>query len=164
MHQGQEGHGTMTPDMMERHHYRMLGANLLISLAIMYLVMFAMIYSWGEFIQNINFFYMAMMMWAPMGSVMLLTMGPMYRNRKLNLALHAAFGLIFILSTIGIRQQALVGDSQFLRSMIPHHIGAVLMCEKSTIRDPEIKRLCEGIIASQTAEIAQMKELLDRQK
>jgi uncharacterized protein (DUF305 family) len=161
MDQGHESHGTMTPEVI-RHHYRMLGANLLISLVIMYLVMFAMIYSWGEFVQNINFFYMALMMWAPMGSVMLLTMAPMYRNRKLNLILHAAFGLIFILSAVGIRQQLLVGDNQFLRSMIPHHSGAVLMCKKSTIRDPEVKRLCEDIIASQTAEIEQMKEMLDR--
>jgi uncharacterized protein (DUF305 family) len=161
MHRSHENHGSMTPEVM-RHHYRMLGANLLISLIIMYLVMFAMIYSWGEFIQNINFFYMAVMMWAPMGSVMLVTMAPMYRNRKLNLILHAAFGLIFILSATGIREQALVGDNQFLRSMIPHHSGAVLMCKESAIRDPEIKRLCEGITASQTAEIAQMKAMLDR--
>jgi uncharacterized protein (DUF305 family) len=40
----------------------------------------------------------------------------------------------------------------------------VLMCEKSAIRDPEIKRLCEGIISSQTAEIAQMEAMLGRQK
>jgi uncharacterized protein (DUF305 family) len=160
MHLGHGNHGTMTPDVM-RHHYRMLGANLLISLVIMYLVMFAMIYSWGEFIQNINFFYMALMMWAPMGSVMLVTMAPMYRTRKLNLILHGGFGLVFMLSAIGIREQALVGDNQFLRSMIPHHSGAVLMCKKSAIRDPEIKRLCEGIIASQTAEIAQMKVMLN---
>jgi uncharacterized protein (DUF305 family) len=105
---------------------------------------------------------MALMMWAPMGSLMLLTMAPMYPNRKLNLMLHAAFGLVFILSTVGIRQQALVGDNQFLRSMIPHHSGAVLMCRESAIRDPEIKRLCQGIIASQTAEIAQMKAILAR--
>ena len=37
-----------------------------------------------------------------------------------------------------------------------------LMGEKSAIADPAIKRLCEGILASQTAEIAQMKALLKR--
>ena len=37
-----------------------------------------------------------------------------------------------------------------------------LMGEKSAITDPEIKRLCEGILTSQTAEIAQMKALLKR--
>ena len=161
MQQGLEKHGQMDPGMV-RKHYVMLGLNLAISLAIMYFVMFAMIWTWGEFFQNINFFYMALMMWAPMGSLMLLTMGMMYPNEKLNMALHAAFALIFILSTIGIREQGLVGDRQFLRSMIPHHSGAILMCEEAAISDPAIKRLCEEIIVAQKTEIAQMKALLER--
>lgn len=152
---------TMSPDMM-RSHYGMLALNLAISLVIMYLVMFAMIYSLGELIQNINFFYMALMMWAPMGSLMLLTMGSMYSIKKLNVMLHVAFALVFILSFVGIREQGLVGDNQFLRSMIPHHSGAILMCEKSSISDPDIARLCEGIVAGQKAEIAEMKVLLAR--
>lgn len=161
MQQGHEKHGQMNPDMA-RKHYMMLALNLAISLAIMYFVMFAMIYTWGEFIQNINFFYMALMMWAPMGSLMLLTMGMMYPNKKLNMILHGAFVLIFILSTIGIREQGLVGDRQFLRSMIPHHSGAILMCEKSSIRDPEIQALCrDAIIPSQKQEVDQMKRLLE---
>jgi len=151
----------MGPEMM-RSHYKMLALNLAISLVIMYVVMFAMIYSLGEFIQNINFFYMALMMWAPMGSLMLLTMGSMYKNKRLNIILHSTFGLIFILSFVGIREQGLVGNNQFLRSMIPHHSGAILMCEKSMITDPDIARLCEGIVAGQKAEIAEMKALLAR--
>ena len=142
--------------------YVMLAVNLGLSLLVMYVAMFAMIWTWGEFFQNINFFYMALMMWAPMGSLMLLTMGMMYPNEKLNMALHAAFALIFILSTIGIREQGLVGDRQFLRSMIPHHSGAILMCEEAAISDPAIKRLCEEIIVAQKTEIAQMKALLER--
>jgi uncharacterized protein (DUF305 family) len=32
--------------------------------------------------------------------------------------------------------QGAVGDDQFLRSMIPHHSGAILMCEQGpTCRD-----------------------------
>jgi len=162
MQQGMhEMDSAMSPDML-RSHYRMLALNLAISLVIMYVVMFAMIYSLGEFIQNINFLYMALMMWAPMGSLMLLTMGSMYKNKKLNMILHAAFGLVFILSFVGIREQGLVGDTQFLRSMIPHHSGAILMCEQSSISDPEIARLCDGIVAGQKAEIAEMKTLLAR--
>ena len=61
-----------------------------------------------------------------------------------------------------MRTQALIGDNQFLRAMIPHHSGAILMCEKSAITDPQIKQLCTGILASQKAEIAQMKALLER--
>lgn len=158
---GHGEHGDMSREMV-RHHYLMLGLNLLLSLIIMYLGMFAMIWTWGEFIQNINFFYMALVMWAPMAAVMLLTMRSMYPDRKINGLLYLGFVAVFVLSMIGIREQALVGDRQFLRSMIPHHSGAVLMCEKAKIADPEIRSLCQGIISSQTSEIDQMKAILER--
>lgn len=153
---------SMSPDTM-RSHYLTFGLTMIVSLIVMYLAMFAMIWTWGEFFQNLNFFYMALVMWAPMGVIMLLTMRMMYRDRKLNLVLYAAFGLIFILSLIGIRDQSLVGDRQFLRSMIPHHSGAITMCERAAIRNPEIERLCfapAGIVESQKREIAQMEALL----
>ena len=118
MHQGHE-HGQMSHDMM-RSHYLLLALNLAISLAIMYFVMFAMIWSRGEFVQNINFFYMALMMWAPMGSLMLLTMPMMYRNRKLNMVLHAVFAAVFVLSTIGIREQE-HRDRLFVVRIPPQH-------------------------------------------
>lgn len=161
MKQGHQGHDTMSSDM-QRHHYRMLAVNLGLSLLIMYVAMFAMIWSFGEFVQNVNFFYMALVMWAPMAIVMMLTMKSMYRDRRLNVILYAVFALTLVLSFAAIRAQSLVGDRQFLRSMIPHHSGAILMCERSTISDPEIQQLCREIIASQKAEIDQMKTLLER--
>ena len=142
--------------------YMMLAVNLGLSLLVMYVAMFAMIWSWGEFIQNVNFFYMALVMWAPMGAIMLATMGGMYRKRKLNAALYVAFAAIFVLSLVGIRQQSLVGDDQFLRSMIPHHSGAILMCEEAKLTDPEIRQLCGEIIQAQKDEIAQMKRIMGR--
>lgn len=142
--------------------YMMLAVNLGLSLLVMYLAMFAMIWSWGEFIQNVNFFYMALVMWAPMGAIMLATMGGMYRRRRLNAVLYAAFAAIFVLSLLGIRQQSLVGDDQFLRSMIPHHSGAILMCEEAKLTGPEIRQLCGEIIQAQKDEIAQMKRIMDR--
>lgn len=157
-------HQAMDPRTM-RKHYVMFGLNMLISTAIMYLVMFEMVYRWGEFIQNVNFFYMALTMAMPMGILMLLLMGSMYADRKLNLILYAALSLIFVLAFAAVRTQALVGDRQFVRSMIPHHSGAILMCRESSIRDPEIRDLCfkpGGIIESQTREIEQMKKILRR--
>ena len=145
-----------------RHHYMMLGVNLAISLLIMYVAMFAMIWSWGEFIQNVNFFYMALVMWAPMAAVMLLTMKPMYANARLNLLLYALFAIVFVLSFAAIRAQVLVGDKQFLSSMIPHHSGAILMCGKAPVRDPQIRALCATIIKGQQAEIDQMDAMLAR--
>lgn len=159
---GADPHGVHDPAMMSRP-YAMLALNLVISLAIMYFVMFAMINSLGEFVQNLNFLYMALMMWAPMGSLMLVLMGGMYRNKRLNLVLHAVFAVVLLLSFVGIRQQTLIGDRQFVRSMIPHHSGAILMCREARIVDREIKDLCEGdIIPSQRREVEQMKAILAR--
>ena len=161
MHDQHSGHSEMSPRMM-RLHYWMLALNLLVSAVIMYFVMFTMIWSAGDLFNNLNTFYMALMMVTPMGVLMLLMMRMMYRNARLNAVLYGAFALIFALSFYGMREQSLVGDRQFLRSMIPHHSGALLMCRRASIEDPEIRSLCAGIIESQTGEIEQMKGILAR--
>lgn len=143
-------------------HYWLLGANLLISTVIMYFVMFTMIWSTAALFHNLNTFYMALMMATPMGVLMLAFMGSMYRSARLNAVLYAAFALVFALSFYAMREQALVGDRQFLRSMIPHHSGAILMCERAAIEDAEIRSLCAGIVEGQQAEIDQMKAILAR--
>lgn len=150
---------------MTRRHYWMLGLNLLVSTAIMYFVMFTMIWSVGDLFNNLNMLYMALMMATPMGILMLAMMGMMYPDRKLNLLLYALFALLFIVSFWAMRAQGLVGDRQFVRAMIPHHSGAILMCNRASIRDGEIRDLCfgaNGIVASQTREIDQMRAILTR--
>jgi uncharacterized protein (DUF305 family) len=59
-----------------------------------------------------------------------------------------------------IRQQRGISDNQFLRSMIPHHSGAILMCERAQLRNTELRELCGLIIASQQDEIDQMAAML----
>ena len=143
-------------------HYRMLALNLLLSAVIMYLVMFSMIDGLVDFENNINMLYMTLSMVAPMGSLMLVTMGSMYPDRRLNLGLHVLFVVVFAASFAATRNQTFVGDSQFLRSMIPHHSGAILMCREAPISDPEIAELCQRIIKSQREEIDQMRRIMDR--
>src|SRR3954465_13675760 len=109
MHQGHE-HGAMSPEMA-RKHYGTLGISFVVMLVLMYVIMFTMIYSLGEFIQNISFFYMAIMMATPMTATMPLMMRSMYSDRRLNLIVYAGCALLFILAFAGIRTQALVGDS-----------------------------------------------------
>ncbi|MDQ8756772.1 DUF305 domain-containing protein [Sphingosinicella sp. LHD-64] len=145
-----------------KSHYAMLALNLVLSTAIMYLVMFAMVDGAGDLYNNLNMFYMALMMVAPMAVLMLVMMRQMYRNTGLNLALHAGFTLLFMLAFLGIRGQAGIGDAQFLRSMIPHHSGAILMCREASLGDPEIIALCRQIIRAQREEIDQMQRILAR--
>ena len=163
MHQSHE-HGGMSQEMA-RKHYRMLGINLIVSLIIMYLLMFSMIWSFSDFFNNNNMLYMAVTMAAPMGILMLAMMRMMYPDKRLNMILYGLFALLLVGAFWSIRAQALVNDEQFVRAMIPHHSGAITMCNRASIEDPEIRELCfgpDGIIVSQTREIAQMKEILER--
>lgn len=148
-----------------RKHYMMFGLNVVLGLIIMYLGMFTMIWSGSDFFNNLNMFYMGLIMLAPMTIVMLMTMGMMLKDMKLNMILYAVFVLIFVLSLWAMRTQAAVGDKQFVRSMIPHHAGAILMCNRASLRDAEVRELCfkpNGIVESQTREIAEMKAILKR--
>ncbi|WEX75786.1 DUF305 domain-containing protein [Sinorhizobium numidicum] len=143
-------------------HYGNLAINLVISLVLMYLVMFTMIDGLGDFYNNLNTFYMALMMVAPMAILMLLMMGSMYQSKRLNLVLYVGFVALFVAAFAFMRAQSFIGNEQFLRSMIPHHSGAILMCREATVSDPEIVALCGRIIESQRQEIVQMKGILSR--
>jgi len=90
-------------------------------------------------------------------------MSSMYKSKKLNMIIIAVGAIVLIGSWFGIRQQAAaIGDRQFLRSMIPHHAGAILMCQQASVQDQEIRTLCNNIISGQQAEIDQMKTILAR--
>src|SRR5882724_536900 len=85
----------------------------------------------------------------------------MYKSKKLNTII-IAIGLVVLRgSFLAIRKQVAISDRQFLRSMIPHHAGAILMCKEATIQDQEIKDLCRNIMIGQQVEIDQMKAKLD---
>ena len=72
--------------------------------------------------------------------------------------------LICIFFIVFLRNQIAISDKDFLKSMIPHHAGAILMCSKASLEDPEIKKLCKSIIDSQQSEIDWMKKKLDHVK
>ena len=122
--------------------------------------MYAMVNTFENVYPNFNQFYMAGLMTAPMVVIELAVMGAMYHNKKMNLVIIAAGVIALIVFWILIRQQTAISDKQFLKSMIPHHAGAILMCEKAPIQDPQIRELCRTIISGQQAEILQMKNKL----
>ena len=147
----------------EKGHYARFGVMLLLSFVAMYALMYAMVNVLGNALPNLNQFYMAGLMVAPMAIIELLVMGGMYKNKKLNAWLMVISLIALVAFWLGIRQQVAIGDRQFLKSMIPHHAGAILMCEKSTLQDPDLRRLCGGIVSSQRAEIDLMKAKLREQ-
>ena len=81
---------------MSRHPYVMFAVNMILSFIVMYFVMFSMVDGWSDFRNNLNMFYMALTMVAPMGVIMLLTMGGMYPNRKLNAAIYLVLIIVFV--------------------------------------------------------------------
>lgn len=148
---------------MKHGHYRGLAIELTLDFVVMYLVMYTMIATLAHFHFNLNNVYMTLMMVAPMTMIMLVSMRSMFPSPRANLAIGAVAVVVFLLAFAGMRTQAGIGNAEFLRSMIPHHSGAILMCEKATITDPEIQTLCRDIVEAQKKEIAQMEAILARQ-
>ena len=142
--------------------YLMFWVNMALGLAVMYVVMFTMIDGLVDFRNNLNMFYMAVTMWAPMGIFMLATMPGMFPNRRANLALYVLFAALTAGSFWMTRAQALIEDRQFIASMIPHHSGAILMCREANLADEELVSLCGEIIQAQREEIEQMEAIAER--
>ena len=145
-----------------KNGYVSLAAQTVVSGVIMYFVMFVMIDGLGSFYNNLNMLYMTLMMVAPMIVAMILAMPGMFPAKAANVAILSGAVIVFVGCFALIRTQTTIGDRAFLRSMIPHHSGAILMCQQASLNDPEVKRLCAGIIRSQRQEIDQMKNILAR--
>lgn len=148
---------------MMKNPYLSLAVQTVVSGVIMYLVMFVMIDGLDSFYNNLNMLYMTLMMVAPMVVLMILAMRHMFPSRGVNAALLLGSVVVFLGCFALIRTQATIGDRAFLRSMIPHHSGAILMCKEASLTDPQIIGLCGEIKESQRREIDEMKAMLARQ-
>jgi hypothetical protein len=147
---------------MKLNPYKALAATVGIHFFIMLALTYVGVARLDHIYPNLNRFYMATIMVAPMVILMMIFMGHMFENKKLNLLLHGISALVFIGSFFAIRSQVLVGDEQFLKSMIPHHSIAIKTCEKAHFDDHEISKLCVQIIQAQRSEINQMEGILKR--
>ena len=134
----------------------------LLSFIAMYFLMYSMINTIANLIPSVNQVYMAGSMTTAMVAIELIVMGSMYRNKAARYALIAASVVLTIVLVLFTRYQTAIGDRDFLRSMIPHHSGAILMCANENFRDPEILALCEKISSGQQQEIDQMNAIRER--
>src|SRR5207247_8830937 len=128
-------------DTRGNRHYLHLAVMIALSFITIYILMYVMVNRFANVYSNLNQFYMAGLMTAPIVVIELALMGSVYDNKNANIVIIAvsvvALGAFFL----GIRQQAAIGDKSFLTSMIPHHAAAILMCERASIQDQEIKKI-----------------------
>lgn len=142
------------------HPYRQLALMAIAHLVAMFVLMYAMVDVVGNAIPNLNQAYMAVLMAAPMVILEISLMRDMYPSKRTNLWIVIGTVVIFVGSFFLIRNQTAINDTEFLRSMIPHHAGAILMCENASINDEQIRELCANIILNQQAEIDWMRAKL----
>ena len=140
--------------------YMNLGIMAILSFISMFVFMYMMVDRFDDVYPSLNQFYMAGLMTAPMIVIEIFVMWSMYYNKKANVIIAGVSIVLLVLFTVFIRKQTAISDKEFLKSMIPHHGGAVLMCGEAKITDPEIKELCKGIMSSQQSEIGWMKKKL----
>lgn len=141
--------------------YARFGAMIAASMVVMFWIMYLNTYQASHVQWSETRFYMTFVMGAAMAVVMLSFMWRMHRNRSLNVGIYVAAAIVFAGALWLVRSQATVGDSSYMRAMIPHHSIAVLTSENAGIEDARVRELADEIIAAQCREIAEMQWLID---
>lgn len=128
---------------------------------IMFFLMYQLVYKADHAMFSVNRLVASLVMGAVMTVVMLGFMWRMYKGMAVKIAV-LAVALLGAVVLIAInRSQALIGDTAFMKSMIPHHSIAINNARRAEISDPRVRELADQIIASQVREIAEMKALLE---
>ncbi|MFC3100788.1 DUF305 domain-containing protein [Altererythrobacter lauratis] len=131
------------------------------SSAIMFVLMYQLVYSSEHVMFSLNRFIASLVMGCVMTAVMLGFMWSMYEGQSTKVMVLVAAVVAGIALLAVNRTQALVGDVTFMRAMIPHHSIAINNARKAAISDPRVRELADEIISSQVREIAEMKLLID---
>lgn len=148
-------------DMHSKSPYPKFGLMLLVSLVVMYAVMYLHTYSWEHVRLSEMRFYMTFLMICAMAVTMLLMMWGMYKDKRTNYAILATAIIGFATVIYIERSQVFVQDSSWMSSMIPHHSIAILTSERADIDDVRVRKLADEIIEAQRREIAEMEWLLE---
>ncbi|MER1926851.1 MAG: DUF305 domain-containing protein [Enterococcus casseliflavus] len=132
-----------------------------VSTVIMLCMMYFNVYALDHIFFSQTRLFMALMMGAMMAIIMLLFMWKMYDNKKMNIGILVVSVVLFFGSLFMVRSQTAVGDTAWMKAMIPHHSIAILTSKNADLSDPRVKELAEKIIDAQEKEIKEMKELIE---
>lgn len=150
---------------MKKNNYRKFALMLGASFVAMYITMYLNTYEVDHVYFSLTRFYMSCLGISAMALIMFAFMKHMYQDKKKNLVIIIGSVLLFFSSLGLVRAQApIVGDVLYMEAMIPHHSIAILTSERAAIKDPEVRKLADGIIAAQKKEIAEMKAMIKRLK
>lgn len=137
------------------------GAMIATSTAIMFFLMYHLVYSADHAMFSVNRLLSALIMGGVMTAVMLAFMWKMYAPQGAKIAV-LTIGLLVAATLLALnRGQLLVDDTRFMKAMIPHHSIAINNARKAAISDPRVRKLADEIIESQVREIAEMKLLIE---
>jgi hypothetical protein len=128
---------------------------------IMLFLMYQLVYSFDHALFSVNRLIASLVMGCIMTAVMLSFMWSMYRGKGAKIAVLVVAALLGVILLFVNRSQAVIGDVNFMRSMIPHHSIAINNARKASISDPRVRELADGIIRAQVLEITAMKLLIE---
>ncbi|WP_400997484.1 DUF305 domain-containing protein [Agromyces sp. GXQ0307] len=163
-HEQMSEHEQKSEDEQKRRQtlttYLRFAAMILTAMFVGYWTMFAGSWEWSHIRFSESRVFMAITMGGTMGLIMLAWMLGMYRSVKGNLAI-IVVSLLFIGGGIALdRSQAIVGDTAFMRGMIPHHSLAITRSERFQNEDVRVCELAVGISEAQRREILEMDWLI----
>ena len=130
------------------------------STVVMFGLMYLNTYLWTHVFWSETRAYMALLMGATMAIIMLGFMLSMYSSKMANAAIFIGAAVVFAASLWLVRSQVTVGDTSYMRAMIPHHSIAIMTSERASLKDPRVRELAQAIIVAQRREIAEMKYLI----
>ena len=128
---------------------------------IMFFFMYQLVYSFDHATFSLNRLIGSLVMGCVMTVVMLSFMWSMYKGMGTKIAILVLAALLGALLLYVNRSQAMIGDVNFMKSMIPHHSIAINNARRASISDPRVRELADGIIEAQVREIAEMQLLID---
>lgn len=141
--------------------YARFGAMIVTSTIVMFALMYLNTYLFDHMYFSETRTYMAILMGATMAIIMLGFMLGMYKNTRANIAIFTGAAVAFALCLWLVRSQATVGDTSFMRAMIPHHSIAIMTSSRADISDPRVRKLADEIVYAQDKEIAEMRFLIE---
>lgn len=135
-------------------------AMIAVSTALMFPLMYQLVYSVDHATFSLTRLVSAVVMGCVMAAIMLAFMWNMYKGQGTKIAVLVGAVVLGLATLVINRNQTLIGDVDFMKSMIPHHSIAINNARKADLRDPRVRKLADNIIRAQVEEIEEMKMLI----